>query len=230
LAISTLPKITIGLALMQAEKHSPADCALVVAIPVTKEEFERDAALGAAKDFAPNIVEQYAGQISAAWMSYKPFALYLAEVAKYAQDHGVLVKTAASLADWVACLKSRSVVTLVAHCKETGQPEVEFADRLFTPTQIVSVMPNSYAGTLDLTVCYSLAVLVPPIKRSFPDCSVIANKKPALLDLRLALYHQALRLLQSGEYSFVEALATAQLAGVEEKKRQLAAAAKASGK
>jgi hypothetical protein len=185
-------------------------------LPVTRPEFHQD--VGAeGKDFVRSWMAQFEGfSTDFAWERYKPYADLVTDVSRAASKDGVAVRCRAVLADWVSLLQRVRVVTLMAHCQRgdanasTGD-RVEFADGLYHPAQIVAAMPDDYAGVLDLSVCFSLQ-LAPYIKRRFPHCTTIVNKGAARLDHRIAMYRQAIWLLKTGSYSYVDALAEVQLA------------------
>jgi hypothetical protein len=133
-------------------------------------------------------------------------------VAQEAAEHGVLVRLKASWEDWCLLLRERSVVALFAHWYDKPPDDwIEFANGPRPIEHIVAGIPEGYAGVLDFTVCYSLK-LAPLIKRKHPQCTVILNKREARLDYRLAIYRQALRLLATEGYSYVDTMAAVQLA------------------
>ena len=149
------------------------------------------------------------------WEIYEPYARLALAVAREAESQGVLVRLRASREDWRSLLRHRSAVALFAH-RRNERPEdpvdrIEFADRCYAIPELVPAIPEDYEGVLDFTVCYSLA-LAPAVKTARPRCTVVMNKRAARLDYRLAIYRQLLRLLATGGFSYVDALAEVQLA------------------
>ena len=194
------------------QPNTPADCALAIVLPQTRNEFYRDVQ-AQNKDFVRSWMSRFeAFSIEFAWQEYKRYADLVTDVIQEAGKAGVMVKLQATLADWLSLLPRFPVVSLVAHCTggNPGDP-VEFADGLRQPEEIVAAIPSGYVGTIDLTVCFSLH-LAPYIKRSFPHCTTIANKHQAQLDHRIAIYRQTLWLLKTGNYAFVDAMKEVQLA------------------
>ena len=194
---------------------TPDDCALAIALPLTREEFFADAAPASAKDFVKqwSAVQQVPNQ--QLWEDYTRYAALAHDIANEAEAAGVLVLRHASFAQWTDILHERQAVTLFAHWKTgtDGKRDdcIEFADGLQNIKAFITSIPEHYYGVLDLTICYSLNA-APGIKQRSPLCTVIVNKKPARLDYRLAIYRQVLRLLATRRYSYVKALATVQLA------------------
>lgn len=198
--------------LASSTRDLPSGCALVIALPLTHDEFSRDAQ-APNKDFVRSWMSHFPGfSTEFAWQEYKRYADLVTDVSQEAAKAGVTVALQATLADWAGALPRCRVTSLIAHCTgpSPGDP-VAFADGLYRPEDIVAAMPSGYAGTLDLTVCFSLH-LAPYIKRSFPHCTAIANKHQAQLDHRVAIYRQTLRLLKTGNYAFVDAMKEVQLA------------------
>ena len=193
----------------------PLDCALAVALPLTRPEFHQDIAEG--KDFVRSWMVQFDGfSTDFGWERYKPYADLVNDVSRAAGKDGVAVRRRATLADWVSLLQRVRIVTLMAHCQRGNArgpsgDGVEFADGLYHPAQIVAAMPDNYAGVLDLSVCFSLE-LAPYVKRRFPHCTTIVNKGAARLDHRIAMYRQAIWLLKTASYSYVDAMTEVQMA------------------
>jgi hypothetical protein len=197
---------------MHSSATLPAQCALAIALPLSETEFFADASR-AAKDFVPRWLEQHQGwDPRRVWQRYEPYARFALHVAAQTREAGVLVRLRASLADWAGLLRERHAVALFAHlCGEAGNVRVEFADGLHPMDELLAAIPADHGGTLDLTVCNSLE-LVRAIKTRCPRCTVISNKREARLDYRLAIYRQAVQLLATRRFSYVDALAEVQLA------------------
>lgn len=191
----------------------PSNCGLAIALPLSEEEFFADAEAGSRKDFVPAWMKQNRGFAShLVWRRYLPYAQLAIDVAREAEQLGVWVQLNSSFEQWRLILRKRKVVVLFAHhCNKPPQDSIEFADGLYAIEHVIAGIPLDYTGVLDFTVCYSLA-LAPAIKIRNRECTVIMNKGAARLDYRLAIYRQALRLIATGGYSYVDALAEVQLA------------------
>ncbi|AUX41096.1 uncharacterized protein SOCE26_025010 [Sorangium cellulosum] len=102
---------------LRERRVSPADCALALAIPLTKAEFFGDLAEGAPKDFARSVARRLpALRREVLWDDhYGPLAGLVERVASDARAHGVTVATGVTLADLRALLARHAAVTLVAH-------------------------------------------------------------------------------------------------------------------
>lgn len=191
----------------------PSNCGLAIALPLSESAFFADAEATSGKDFVPGWMKQHRGWApQLVWQEYLPYAQLALDVAHEAEQLGVLIQLNSSFEQWCSLLRERNVVVLFAHnCSKPLQDSIEFADGPHSIERVVAGIPSGYAGVLDFTVCYSLA-LAPAIKVRNPECTVIMNKRAARLDYRLAIYRQALRLLATGGYSHVDALAEVQLA------------------
>lgn len=107
-------------------------------------------------------------------------------------------------------------MSLFAHCPEKASSgAIEFADGLHTIAELVDVVPADFSGVMDLTICY-FTRLMEAIKHKAPRCQIVLNRKRASLGLRLAIYREAVRLVATGGYSHVDALAEIQLSLLKE--------------
>jgi hypothetical protein len=117
---------------------SPRDCALVITVPLTRDEFLGDLAAPGRKHFASHVVASNAVRGASEdyyWNSvYGPVARTTTRVAARAEKLGVTVRRGARIADLTDLLSAFPVVTLIAHWR--------FAR--FAPDDIVDV-----AGFLD---------------------------------------------------------------------------------
>lgn len=190
--------------------HSPADCALVFAVPTTRDEFQRCAG-DPRHDFVPRLIEANPGQSQGAvWAGYAPMAEYALDLTREASRAGALIAFDASFDRWRQTLNERPVVILFAHCRPGIPDAVEFADGLYDVDDLAQVVPRDFRGVLDFTVCYSLP-LIRAIKNIAPRSQIIANKNETALDERLALLRQTLRLLAAGGFSYPGAAAKVHL-------------------
>ena len=97
---------------------SPADCALVVAIPLTKAEFLADPAAGRQSNFAHVYTTNFGGDREAAWQAYERYAALAAHVMEDVERMKVTVRQAASLDDFHRAVATFKVVILVAQWRD----------------------------------------------------------------------------------------------------------------
>jgi hypothetical protein len=84
-------------------------------------------------------------------------------------------------------------------------PMIEFAEGLRTLPQLIEAVPRDFRGVLDLTVCNSV-IAANSIRHVRPDCLVAANRKPAVLRVRLYLYGLVVKLLSKQPRPYIEAV------------------------
>lgn len=196
--------------------YLPRDCALALAFPLSREEFFHSAQSEPEDGFIRTWIRRYPGYpLEQLWLDFAPVARYADCLATTASDLGVLVERGTDLACWVAALSQRRVTTLVAHWSpREGQDFIQFADGFVLSRDCAESLPNPFYGVLDMTICRSVR-LIESIKSRRPQCTILANKNTASLNLRLAIYRQALRLLATGKYSFVDAMLKIHHSGLE---------------
>jgi hypothetical protein len=125
---------------------TPADCALAVALPLTFEEFARDA-VSPHKDFARSVVANSGRSVDAAWRElYEPkvMSLYTRVVAR-AESLGVTVVPRVTADALRALLERFHVVSLFAHSRLAPVRP----DDIVMPTGILETIE---AGDLVVTV------------------------------------------------------------------------------
>jgi hypothetical protein len=195
--------------------ETPRDCALALAIPLTREAWYADKD-DERMDFIRSWVASFPGyNVERLWNDYSRVAAYTNTMAAEADAKGVMVSTAATPESWGRLIATRRVVTLVAHwVNDAGAVHFEFRDGLARLERLIDRLPLDYAGVLDLTVCYS-AEAIAPFKRARPGCTVLANKKPANLAVRLAMYRQIVKILSVERTTYVEAAMRVHLAALE---------------
>lgn len=190
------------------------DCGLAFALPLSRDAFVEDFD-NPAKDFVRNWVSQFEGlSLDRLWSGYARLAAYARLIASEAEALGVWVLTEVTLDSWAALTLARPITTLVAHWAENGLDGVEFSTGIVQLEQVCAALPRRYSGLIDLTVCHS-AQAIAPFKRARPGCTVLANREPARLDIRLAMYRQILRLLNYERTTYVDAAARVHMAGLE---------------
>jgi hypothetical protein len=103
----------------------PSECALLLAIPATRAEFDR--AWRRRSDF----LAAYAGEAAdpgRAWARYAPYAALSDEVAREAAESGVSVAREATLAQLTDAIGRFRVVTLAAHSRDATVRETDVAN------------------------------------------------------------------------------------------------------
>jgi hypothetical protein len=189
-------------------------CGLVVAVPLTRDHFLADAA-DMRKDFVRQFAASFAGYpAERLWLDYAPFATYALQVVGEARAMGVDTATDATFAAWTVATGRHDVITLVAHWIEGPLPAIEYADGPRRVDDVVETLPRDFAGLIDLTVCHSTRA-IGAIKKARPRCSVLGNREPARLDVRLAMYRQIIRLVDREGTCYVDAAKRVHLAALE---------------
>ena len=184
----------------------PGQCALSIAIPVTRGEFMAHARPESRRDFVRTYAGGFPGLTTEAlWRQYEPYATLVTDVAAEVEAMGVAVAWSATLADWRTAMLTRDVVTLVAHSTggPTGVEAVEFADGLHPVDAVAGAIPSTFAGVVDLTLCRSDGP-GEAIKRRHRDCLILINKDNAKLDYRVVVYRHAMRVLRDQRASYVD--------------------------
>lgn len=185
----------------------PQDCALALAIPLTEEDFLHGLRAGEEKDFAKSLVRNFpATTEKSIWENkYQPIVRVAQTVTQAVKKHGVTVVQNATLAAFQDLLPHFQVITLVAHWRSHGFEigEIEFFDRLQSVNEVNAVIPLSYEGILDFSVCHS-RILGNAIKRG-RRCLVITNDKEATPVFRLLIYKGTIELLAHHPMDYPEA-------------------------
>ncbi|MCU1293762.1 MAG: hypothetical protein JWP08_2612 [Bryobacterales bacterium] len=111
-----------------SKPSSPADCALLLAIPLDRSGFFADLK-NPAKDFVRQFQVERPNQTEdSLWRAYEPYASLAVEVCEHAREHGVRVLESATPEDLHNSLRISAVTTLVAHWRSA----------LFRPQDIVA--------------------------------------------------------------------------------------------
>jgi hypothetical protein len=193
----------------------PADCALVVTVPLERAEFMADIYSGT--DFLDQFrARQRTRLLEVLWTIYEANVATAATIIARARGRGVTVCERSGLGDFARCLEQYAVVTLVAHWRPApqdragaadriGGPGVEFVDGVAGVERIVAAIPAGFSGVLDLSVCNS-TLLAEEVRRHRHFGLVIANACPATLDTRMDLYDAAMRLVQHEGVSYQDAV------------------------
>lgn len=99
----------------------------------------------------------------------------------------------------------RELEPLLGSAVRRGGPAVEFADGLAPIERVVSSVPETFDGVLDLTVCNS-TVLAEEVRRRCRRGLIVANAFPATLDIRMEFYNAAMDLVQRRQVSYQDAV------------------------
>jgi len=174
---------------------TPSECVFGVAIPVTRDEFERDL-VSPSKDFVPKRCRS--------WLRYQALVVQHYEwAAPRIKAVGVQLRHSFALADFAAATHSSArVVTLFSHW--TGE-EVEFADRLRRPTDVAAAVSPTFGGILDLTVCNSTE-LGHALRERCPAALVKMGDDEAAPEFWLLAYRLAYAYLLEKPIDFLSAL------------------------
>jgi hypothetical protein len=81
---------------------------------------------------------------------------------------------------------------------------VEFADGLHRVEDVAMIVPETFKGILDLTVCNS--VVLGNLIRARVSCLVVVNRQPTPLGFRMRLYRSVMELVATGQFEFVDAV------------------------
>jgi hypothetical protein len=190
----------------------PADCALVVTLPLERAEFMADIRSGT--DFLDQFrARQRTRLLEGLWTGYEASVATAATIVARARRRGVTVCTRGGLVDFARCLEQHAVVTLVAHWRsarfranEVADPAgVEFVDGIVDVERIVAAIPAAFSGVLDLTGCNS-TLLAEEVRRRRRFGLVIANAFPATLETRMDLYEAAMRIVEHEGVSYQDAV------------------------
>jgi hypothetical protein len=172
--------------------HKPPDCALLLAIPVHREEFLLELSPASNKDFA----KHYQSRLSEVpaerlWDDhYGKQADRILAAARAVKGLHCAVKESCTTADFTASLERYQVVALVAHVISPGlsgklapefdprlllrETKVEFADGLVDGEDFVNLIPAGFRGILDLRACTSV-ILGESLKSEMRGFLVIEN-------------------------------------------------------
>ena len=191
------------------EPNSPGDCALALAIPLTRERFLTALAQPEKHDFVFHF-QKGRGLERAdpefCWQVYEAEELaFVSAVCTEVSSRGVTVVNDVELTQLTALFNQFSIVTLVAHSKFVeDKPVIEFSDGLHTTPELIQSIPIDFSGLLDLTICHS--VIPAADIRSERRCLVAGNRKPAELRSRMYLYGLEIELLAKNPRPFVDVI------------------------
>jgi hypothetical protein len=147
------------------------DCAFVLPLPITREQFNAVARPG-----------RFAGRW-AEWVRYASFVFdaheedakglvlrRLEPMRSLASRSAFLFVGGAVFADFGRAIESgKRVVALLTHCE--NEHDLEFMDGFVGPEQLAAAVPEDFTGIIHLSSCRSKN-LVPLVKQRAPDCRV----------------------------------------------------------
>lgn len=109
---------------------APRDCALLVALPLSREEFLRDLEETSPQDLAKSLQRSHPGLRDSALFSdvYRPLLELLLDVAGEAGRHGVTVCLGGRLSDLAELLTQVPIVTLITHWRFPQITEPDLVD------------------------------------------------------------------------------------------------------
>lgn len=202
--------------------HKPRDCALLVAIPVDREEFLQGLAEGSNKDFAkefqsrlPDIPKEKLWEDH-----YRKQAERILQAARHVERLHCTVKESSTATDLSVALERHSVVALVAHVVNPGLDEklapdfdprellretkVEFADGLLPGEEFLGLIPPTFHGILDLRTCNSV-ILGESLKTVRRDFLVLENVQRLFPVIQLIAFQHTIATLNVCDCDYIQA-------------------------
>lgn len=185
--------------------HKPKNCLLLVAFPLTEEEFLNDLRPESPKDYAKMTASKFKFLPHFLWMhNHLPLVKTIKDCAGTVSPLGVTVKLQATPSD-LNDISGYSVVTLVAHFNNKQQ-EVEFSDKLYSIDEVAGMADENFRGVFDLSVCNS-KFLQDKLKDKYGDrCFVKANIDLAEIKIHLILYKNVIEMLSKFETNYLTAM------------------------
>ncbi|HKV91283.1 MAG TPA: hypothetical protein VJW20_01910 [Candidatus Angelobacter sp.] len=111
---------------MKKSAAYPRDCALLIAVPVTREKFLADLEPGHDGDFIQAFCRKQRLGPDGLWSAYEPVASLTLDVGSEAHRRGVTVMYDATLSEFAERIPRAKVITLVAHWRSAWFREREF--------------------------------------------------------------------------------------------------------
>lgn len=188
------------------KKKSHKTITVGIAIPYTQEQFEE--CYNQRTDFIHSLTTLYqTNNLEALWEQYAPTAKRVSETLSSIRSYGGKVISCLSSSDFNTIQQS-DVVIIVAHGYDNGSV-IEMFDGPHNPSEIAHLFAPSYKGIVDLSSCYSSA-LISILKTRCPGCKVIGVSSKTSLSLRLVICLQALRIMRSSpEMEYADAMGKA---------------------
>lgn len=173
----------------------PDECVILFGIPTSRAAFDRHLAQRTRHDFVPNVCP--------AWPAYEQIVEQVELALPLIQSLGVDVRHDARLPDLAKGFLSKRVVILFSHWIDD---HVEFDEGLHDSDAIVSEVPATFDGVVDLCVCHPEA-LVMRLRRDRPECLVKRTRRKARVSYWLQFYHVLFRVLAAADVTYDHAVA-----------------------
>jgi hypothetical protein len=182
--------------LLHEELVTPVDCQVLMAIPTSREGFDRDLRL-VSKDFIPNICP--------VWDMYR-----FTTVDVFARERERWERCGVEVIEDVTidCFRERlarashTVTVLFAHWAKGG---VEFADKIVPIPEVIDAVPVDFRGWLDLSVCHPKELAAGLRRSRGPDCRIKFSHGKAIPSLWMAYYSVLFAYLSRGTYQYLQA-------------------------
>ena len=186
------------------KKTLPKKVLIINTIPHNIEKI-REYAVNEDSDFIRSLHSQYCTEsVDDLWKKYKKTAGLLEHTLKVVSDRGATIIDDATLQD-IEKINHFEIIILIAH-HSNNSDEIEFQGKLNASKHIITKISSNFNGVIDITSCYS-AFLLPKIKATAPNSSIIGIDIATSLPFRLLLLDETLRILcQHKDYSYKDAL------------------------
>jgi hypothetical protein len=183
----------------------PKDCVFCMCLPLTREEYFESLEESSDKTYSKIRQKQLRYNRQYLWeQDHLPLVNLFNAKRKELEELGVNVLVNFPARD-LGCVNSYKAAAIFAH-HDDDQKTVEFFDGMHSVSAMMNYIPKGYNRILDLTTCQSVT-LQTSIKKNFPECVVVANKMNANPEFRLLCYTSAIKLLQTHEINYIDAIA-----------------------
>ena len=162
---------------------------VLCAVPSTENQFLKLFEDGHS-DFVKSLIKQYGTSVpESLWSSYKKTAEQLSEVLQKAVKVGADVEDFNNL-DQLKDLAGYDVRIIIAH-HSANSNDIEIGGKLVGMKSFISSFPIGLNGCVDLTSCFSTAVL-PILKIKSPNCRFIGTNVATSLPFRILILDEVL--------------------------------------
>ena len=173
---------------------TPERCVVALSIPTSRGRFLDHLGDTTRHDFVRTVCPD--------WARYEAFAKHILEFIVRFEAGGVRVLENATLEQFESSFAKAQVVILFAHWVDRA---VEFDDGLVSIERVVSAVPMSYSGVLDLCVCHPTPLVV-RLRRERPNCLIKRSRNEASLLLWLQIYDVLFGLLRAEAMPYTTAV------------------------
>jgi hypothetical protein len=182
--------------------HRPEECVMLVAFPLTEEQFINDLKPESQKDYAKQEAKKYHFTPHYLWeYDQVPLVKVIEDTCTAVQQRGVTVIQRAMLEDFRNLFGLR-VVTPFAHYNRDLE-QIELCDRLHPADEIVDAFDSRYSGYCDLSVCNSI-ILQDKLKAKFGDAvHARASKRTVEIKVHLILYKYLIESLSKKSQNYL---------------------------